>query len=692
MDKHVQETSISRATTGRITVGRYVLEIGEPSGAMIRAAPRAQQPFIRPRPTPVLLSPRSIRGLFDRQAEVAAVVSALEAGLPVEASGESGVGKTALLRHLAHHPRAASFADGIVYLSGRHQAAVDLAQLIFEAFYEGDPICKPTDAEIRRGLQDKQALVLLDDVRLPPAELEQVLDVAPRCAFVVATRRRCLWGEVRNVALDGLSVQDAVSLLEREIERTLEVGERLAAARICAALEGHPRRILQAASIARERGIQVDGWARHVAPESLVTELMAPIDQIQRRALLALTALPGVPLPVQHVSGIAEVTDIEPALMTLVRRGLVVRSRSRHHLVEGVADRLRRTEDLKPWANRAITYFTAWAERYRRSPDSLLQECEALVAAQQSATDARRWGEALRLGQLLEGALILGARWGAWAITLERSLAAARAMGDRSAEAWALHQLGSRALCLGEPGRGRTLLNQAVNLRESLDDEVGAAASRRNLAFVVAPVSEDPRRAAMFFNRVPALDSLTPKTRNVAAMAITALLCAMLGALAYTVAAGRLSWNSRSAAGVGSPVRSGVERATTGTDVMLPSLPAGAESSEVQHAVPSVSALTAPVGEPSSAPSGQPSPVTDRASILIFTARPGSVAITGRTELCYAVSDALQVRIEPGLGEVAAANTLTCRRVAPRRTTTYQLTAYGRDGQRAREQLVIVVR
>ena len=238
---------------------------------------------------------------------MAAALSALDAGLAVEVSGEPGIGKTAVLRHLAHHPRAASFVDGIVYVSARHQSSDDLLQLLFEAFYESDEICKPTEAEIRRGLQEKQALILLDDAHLAQDELEQVLDIAPRAAFVVATRERRLWGEVRSLVLKGLPVEDAVLLLEREIERSLDVTERSAAATLCAAVGGHPLRIRQAAAIIREQGISLDGWARIVTPESLIAELMASIDEKQRRAMLALTALPGVPLQAQHVSGIAEV-------------------------------------------------------------------------------------------------------------------------------------------------------------------------------------------------------------------------------------------------------------------------------------------------------------------------------------------------------------------------------------------------
>ena len=111
-----------------------------------------------------------------------------------------------------------------------------------------------------------------------------------------------------------------------------------------------------------------------------------------------------------------------------------------------------------------------------------------LLRVQQHATDARRSGEVLHLGRLLEGPLVAGARWGAWAVTLERCLDAAKAIGNESAEAWALHELGSRAFCLDEAGTARALLSQAVKLRELLNDNAGAAASRRNLSFVLPPV------------------------------------------------------------------------------------------------------------------------------------------------------------------------------------------------------------
>jgi hypothetical protein len=676
------------AISGQIAVGRYLLQVGERCGAVVHEASRAERAHIHPRPTPILLRPKLIRGLLDRRTELASALSALDASLPIEVSGEPGIGKTAILRQLAYHSRANSFVDGIVYLAARNLSSDDLLQLIFEAFNESDEPCKPTAAEIRRGLQEKQALILLDDVHLKQDELERVLDIAPQSAFAVSTRERCLWGEVRSLPLKGLPVEDAVLLLEREIERSLDATERVSAASLCAAIDGHPRRIVQAAALMRARGIPLGGWACDITSESLVTELLASTDEKQRRALLALTALGGVPLEVQHVSGIAEVTDVEASMMALVRQGLVVGSQTRHRLADGVADRLRRMEDLKPWVNRAITYFAAWAERHRRSPDIVLENSEALLRVQQCAADARRWGEVLHLGRLLEGALVLGVRWGAWAITLERCLAAAKAIGDRSAEAWALHEIGTRALCVGDSARARAVLGQAVKLRESLQDEVAAAAtSRRNLRLVVASVSDDSSdRSTMPPGVVPDIDSLPlrdavqpaapgPKAPSVTVLALVGLLSAIVGWFAYVAIAGALSMRAADA----------------------PSAAHGIAASQLARpeeppAAPPAPDLIATGADPPVTPSPLQAPVPDRARILIFTARPESIASTGHAGLCYAVDGALQARIDPGIGEVNPTSTLTCLRVSAIRTTTYELTASGRDGHQVKQQLVIVVR
>jgi hypothetical protein len=547
-------------------------------------------------------------------------------------------------------------------------------------------------AEIQCRLQEKRALIVLDDVRLTPADLESVIDSASRSAFVVATRERCLWSEACSIVLKGLPPEDAVLLLERAIDRSLDGTERQDAMSLCAATGGHPLRILQAAAIIREREIPLDPWARTVTPDGLITELLATIDEKQRRALLALTAFPGVPLPTPHIAGVAEVTDLEPSLIALLRRGLVVGSQSRYQLACGVGDRLRRTEDLKPWLNRAITYFTAWAERYRRNPDTLLEESEALLRVQQCAADRRRWEEVLELGRLLEEPLILRARWGAWAIALERCLAAAKANRDRSAEAWALHELGSRALCLGDAVVARAMLNRAVKLRDALEDHPAAAATRQNLSLVLPPVSEYSREhaipaagAGFDLGSLPLragtqAEARIQKTKSSGNVFIAAVLLAVVGGLAFWALYTQRAWNLD---GIASLVRRGFE-GSRGRPATAPTLRAAAEPHGPQPRDATVVSLDS---EPEAASDPPTMP-----SILIFTARPGSMTSGGPTNLCYAVSDASRARLEPYIGEIHPTPTLSCLRVAPRRTTTYELTAYGRDDHQVRQQLVIVVR
>lgn len=770
VDSQGASPSLYSSIAGQILVGRYILHIGQPFGAVLEETTPTQHPF-RARATPILQRPGLTRGFLDRRQELTDALSAVDAGLSIEISGEPGVGKTAFLHQLAHHSGAAAFVDGVAYIAARHQSSADILQLIFEAFFETDHVRKPTITEIRRGLEDKQALILLDDVQLVRDELEQVLDVAPRSALALATRERCLFGEVRSLVLKGLPVRAGATLLEREVGRALSTSEQSLLAGLSAALDGHPLRIRQAAAVVRDRGIALDVVARDIVPARLITELVASTDEKQRRALLAMAAMPAVALPSQHVAGLAEATDIESSLVVLVHRGLVVCAQSRYRLVVGVADQLRKTEDLKPWSNRAITYFTAWAERNRRSANTLMDDDEALQRVQQYAVDVQRWGEVLRLGRLLEAALVLGARWGAWAGVLDRCLVAAKAMKDRQAEAWALHETGTRALCLGESGKARALLSQAVKLRETMEDKDATAASRRNLSFVLAPVSVPvpvvpAQRSTARFADVTDLESLpyrdavvpaavVPNTATVSAVVLLAMLFVVLGGLAYWARFSGVSWASRDVADGGAILQSGLGRVAPPAEIppppeiapqparmaheprvlrfsAFPDVVARGESlglcyevvngarvridpdvGEVGalprncvHASPvetTTYVLTAEgedgagvrqtvlvrVGLDDSTP--RPS-VSDRASILIFTPRPGSIATGGPMALCYAVNGAVHARIDPGVGEVSPANTLTCLRVVPTRTTTYELNAYGRDGYHVRRQLVIVAR
>lgn len=81
----------------------------------------------------------------------------------------------------------------------------------------------------------------------------------------------------------------------------------------------------------------------------------------------------------------------------------------------------------------------------------------------------------------------------------------------------------------------------------------------------------------------------------------------------------------------------------------------------------------------------------DQLKILAFGAEIGEVAPGGRIVLCYGVSNATQVKIEPGVEPIKPALS-HCLDVFPKKTTTYTLKAEDAKGNSKSASLTIRVR
>jgi hypothetical protein len=243
-----------------------------------------------------------------------------------------------------------------------------------------------------------------------------------------------------------------------------------------------------------------------------------------------------------------------------------------------------------------------------------------------------------------------------------------------------------------------------VTLREAINDTRGAETSRANLGFVLAPVEvADEPRDPLPFSDVTAADAFalsgasplgvasplgganwsaahTPARNRSGRTALLALQMLIVAGLGFfvTLAAFEGSWDL-------ARLRSLFHAASAAPAIPEKIPPQPVLATEVYTTSP-------PLARDVPAFPAPQSPDPGRASIRIFTPRPGSIASGGPTQLCYAVNDAVRARVEPGIGDVSPASTLTCIRVTPMRTTTYELDAYGRDGQPVRQQLVIVVK
>ncbi len=144
--------------SGQIAVGKDIFQVQTLQltnhGGVVNLGPAAEAPRPKPRVTPVPFRFRPFRDLLDREAELAGALEGLGELAPVELTGEAGIGKSALLRHLANATGLPAYSDGVICLG---QALVagrsvdDLLQTVFDGFYESPNPYKPSAAELRLG-------------------------------------------------------------------------------------------------------------------------------------------------------------------------------------------------------------------------------------------------------------------------------------------------------------------------------------------------------------------------------------------------------------------------------------------------------------------------------------------------------------------------------------------------------------
>ena len=481
----------------------YILKHDSAVGNRITLASPENQHLPQSRPLPVRLPPRRFPLLLGRREEVTVAVNTLPYNQPMEFYGSAGIGKTALLRYLAHHPEIApAFSEEIIYHRlVRHQTVSDLLQVLFNAFYECQTPFKATDMQIRDALKNKKALILLDGATLTREEVDGLLNDLPSCTFLFASLERQLWGEGRAVELVGLPLNEAVALVAQELGHPLSPEERSDAEKLCIALEGHPLRILQAVAIAREEKLSLTAIVQRVqspaATGTWTREILLSLTQPQKLILALFTALgANVALKAEHIAKITELPEVKPALEALLRRNLI---QANDEVIDEVIDKrynltsnlIKELEQEKwnstPWMERTTSFFTKWVQQHCGTPEQLLQERDTILRVLEGAVGAGHWSIVLHLGRTVQGILALGGQWGGWDLVLKWMLLAARAMGDRAAEAFVLHQLGTRALCLNKVANAQSYLTEALEIREVLNDQAGIEVTRHNLNFLVEP-------------------------------------------------------------------------------------------------------------------------------------------------------------------------------------------------------------
>jgi TIR domain len=319
---------VQREDSGEITVGTHVLRIGSIDGGIVDAAYTSDLHRPKARPVPIQLRPRPFPAILNRIEESAAAIRALENLQSVEVFGEAGIGKTVVLRHLAHTINSKLFQDGIIYREIRGVPPDDILQLLWGDFFECDVPFRPTDSQLRNDLQAKNALVILDAAELTRTEAERVMNAATACTFLLGSSERHLWGsEAYATQLAGLGAKDVKTLIERELSRPLTADEALVVEQITLALKGNPLRILQEVAMAQLDNRSLTSVAQDLrsdgSPEKLTAHFTAPLSSPQRRILSTLAIFSGAPVQATTLSELLQIDNVETILEELEERHLV---------------------------------------------------------------------------------------------------------------------------------------------------------------------------------------------------------------------------------------------------------------------------------------------------------------------------------------------------------------------------------
>jgi beta-lactam-binding protein with PASTA domain len=411
--------------SGQVAVGSDIvqMQIGTMYGNVLTTARAEAAPTVTSRRRPVRLLPRAPTAFVGRTDESGRVLDALLARDAIGITGPPGVGKSTLLRFVAHHPQLDAMPAGVVHLSTFDETPNDFAQALFDAFYETTTPYKPSRGEVRQRLHDVDAAVLLDDVTWTGDEVGRALDTPPAAGIALASEQAVVAAEVRLHDLPTEAARPAA------------------------------------------------------APELAAQE---------RQALGAVAAVPGLAFDDRQLAAAAAIDDPHPLLTRLAEHGLVLqragRAGARDRFAAAPDAQNSLTDDELQSARSTLQeYFLAWALRHRHTVQVDPNEVDAAVTMLRHVARRGGWPLVIALGLAVESSLSLTGRWDAWGQTLERLTQAAEQLGADDVHAFALHQRGTLAACTGDVQAAIGLLQKALRLREELGDVAGVEVTRANL-------------------------------------------------------------------------------------------------------------------------------------------------------------------------------------------------------------------
>jgi hypothetical protein len=491
---------------GSIVVGDHNFVVNTNHGTIVyqQAAPQVRPRTLKPQP------PRAPRGFLNRAAELGKLEAWIGQNEIVLLHAPDGLGKSALLRQAAHTAAAGARADGVLLLEGQDVSGAalgpgDILQRLFDALFESNPPLKVDAASARTYLSNTRPLVLLDEVALTPALQTLLPDLFPQGAILL-TADTPAGADFQRLPLKPLPRAEALLLLAEKAALTVNDANRPSLDSLCALLDDLPLALAVTGNLLRETATPPDAAlaALQNLPETSPDPLQAALDRAfafalgklgpeEQKTLAAAALTPGVSMSPDWLESALGQAGISHFIERLKALGLLYANSPRLRLPAGFRAPARQAAqgllDEQTLLRQLAEFLLARLSANPFDWAAIEEELGNLTGVLRTGDEAL----ALRLARLLAPYLTLRGLWDAWERTLQRALQAARAGGDRAAEGWALHELGSRALGLGDKTAALALLKQALALRQQIGDQAGAAFTRHNLRLLAPPPPPKPR-------------------------------------------------------------------------------------------------------------------------------------------------------------------------------------------------------
>ncbi|WP_330177655.1 ATP-binding protein [Streptomyces sp. NBC_01498] len=539
-------TQPAPARTVELISGDFLITVNPVDGSEIEPCPPGSQP-----PAPVRLGaderaelrragrPPIPPGpgapplpLLERRDERDRLVALLGRGRSVRLTGSAGSGRTALLEAVAADCETLA-PDGVVRLSGHHRTVTELLYELYAAVFRS-PLHRPDRAGLRDLVRGIGAVVVVDDLEFGGDTLDELLEAAPECAFLLAVTpdvdAPISRSPLEEVLLGGLGRAASLDLLERATGRPLTDEEANWAGDLWFESEGLPQRFVQAGALLRGRDRLRAGPDAYEADGVLVHELAEPaydrgpgdgpagfaadgydvpaplptlgegaapagllasrLGDAARETLRFAVALGGEVPHQAHLPALVGDTHADAAVGELMSSGLLSPVGARYRLAAGAVAQLEAEgygEGATARAHTAVQHFTWWAGHPSVTPRRASTEADALLAALTpllSSGEAGHASAAVLLARAAAPAFMAGLHWGAWERALRAGQEAARIAGEVAEEAYFHHELGILALCVGSLDRARAELETSISMRGAVADRRGTLSGRRALALV----------------------------------------------------------------------------------------------------------------------------------------------------------------------------------------------------------------